>query len=50
MSSKCEKAYIKVIGRSAVIRTERGSKALVSLENLCRYAQRLGLCIENYKC
>ena len=47
---KCEKATVKIIGKAAIIRTERGSKALVGLDMLCTIAKKLNLCIENYKC
>jgi len=47
---KCERARVKIIGKSAVIVTERGSKALVGLHILCNIAKRLNLCLENYEC
>jgi len=47
---KCEKAWVKILGKSAVIATERGAKAVVPLAKLCEYAKRLDLCIENYDC
>jgi len=49
-SQKCEKAVVKTIGKVAIIRTERGSKALVGIETLCNLAKKLNLCLENYNC
>ena len=49
-SSTCEKASVNIIGKIAVIRSERGGKAIVGVHNLCSVAKKLGLCIENYRC
>ncbi|MCI4438159.1 MAG: hypothetical protein JHC33_15235 [Ignisphaera sp.] len=49
-SYPCEKATVKIVGKIAILRTERGSKALVSVEALCNLAKKLNLCIENYNC
>jgi hypothetical protein len=46
----CEKVNVKVIGRVAILRSERGSKALVGIENLCTLAKKLNICLENYDC
>ncbi|MEL9939572.1 MAG: hypothetical protein QW632_03320 [Ignisphaera sp.] len=49
-SRRCEKASVKIMGKVAIIRTERGSKALVGADDLCDLAKKLGLCLENYNC
>jgi len=49
-SDSCEKASIKIIGRVAILRSEKGSKALVGIENLCNLAKKLNICLENYNC
>ncbi|MEM0371536.1 MAG: hypothetical protein QXG46_03215 [Ignisphaera sp.] len=50
MVDKCEKASVNILGKIAVIRTERKGKAIVGLNSLCTIAKRLGLCIDGYKC
>ncbi len=47
---ECIRARVKLIGRAAIIETEHGAKALVNIKNLCLYAKRLNLCLENYEC
>jgi hypothetical protein len=49
-SGSCEKAFVKIIGRVAILRSERGSKALIGVENLCSLAKKLNICLENYSC
>lgn len=48
--NKCEKAYMNILGKMVVIRTEKGGKAIVGLNSICLLAKKLGLCIENYQC
>lgn len=46
----CERVHVKIIGRTAILRSESGFKAIVGSDILCALAKRLNLCIENYKC
>jgi len=45
-----EKAKVKIVGSAAIIITERGSRAIAPLSQLCEIADRLGLILENYNC
>jgi len=47
---KCLKARVKLIGRTAIITTENGAKAMMGIHVLCQIAKRLNLCLENYEC
>ena len=47
---ECERARVKIIGRVAIIETERGSRAMIGVHLLCDLAKRLKLCLENYEC
>jgi hypothetical protein len=46
----CEKTTIKIVGKTAILKSEKGFKAIVGVDNLCSLAKRLNLCLENYKC
>ncbi|MEM0228417.1 MAG: hypothetical protein QXJ56_03090 [Ignisphaera sp.] len=46
----CEKTSVKIIGRTAILKGEKGSKAIVGVDTLCSLAKRLNLCLDNYKC
>ncbi|MCS7112133.1 MAG: hypothetical protein N3D82_04120 [Ignisphaera sp.] len=46
----CEKTSVKIVGRTAILKSERGFKAIVGADTLCILAKRLNLCLENYKC
>lgn len=43
----CEKATIIVRDKVAIITTERGSKAIVPVEQICRALERLHLCVND---
>ncbi len=47
---ECERARVKIIGKTAIIITERGARAMMGLHLLCKLAKRLKLCLENYEC
>ncbi len=47
---ECERAKVKIVGKVAIIETERGARAMVGLHLLCSLAKRLKLCLENYEC
>jgi len=42
----CEKAKIKVVGRSVFVELESGAKAFIPLEKICEAAKRFNLCLE----
>lgn len=50
VNSNCEKATVNILGKMAILRTERGGKAIVGIRNLCSIAKRLGICLEDYRC
>lgn len=50
MADMCERASVSVLGKMAVIKSERGGKAIVGLSSICSMAKRLGLCLDNYQC
>lgn len=46
----CEKISVKIIGKTAILKNEKGFKAIVGVDTLCTLAKRLNLCLDNYKC
>jgi len=42
----CEKAKVKVVGRSVFVELESGAKAFIPLEKICEAAKRFNLCLE----
>lgn len=46
----CEKAKIKVIGKSSYVISESGSIAFVPVDRLCELAKRFNICYEELKC
>lgn len=46
----CERTTVKIVGKTAILKGEKGSKAIVGVDSLCLLAKRLNLCLENYKC
>jgi len=46
----CERAWVKIKGAVAIIRTENNAYALVPIDELCKLAKRFNLCYENYEC
>ena len=45
-----ERAIVKIVGSAAIIITERGSRAIAPISQLCEIAKRLCLDLENYDC
>lgn len=45
----CEKATIKIKDKVALVTTEKGSQAIISLDKLCKFAERLRICIDDPK-
>ena len=45
----CEKAEIKLVGKSVFVKLESGGTAFIPRERFCEAAKRFGICINGLK-
>lgn len=43
----CERATVKVKEKVALVTTERNSQAIVPLDKLCKFVERLRICLDD---
>ncbi|MCC6047855.1 MAG: hypothetical protein LM571_06710 [Desulfurococcaceae archaeon] len=43
----CEKATVVIRDKVAIVSTERGSKAIVPIDQICKALERLRLCVND---